>query len=464
MKKWTKGLIAAAFAGAFVLTGCSAITQIKNDNTEILYGGGSVVSVGDYLFYGNGYASGVSDYSTSSDSEYKVAQAYSYLSRTNLKDFKENQYKNENEVNKISDRVTGYSESYMFAIGKYIYYATPNLHKTNENKFVWNYVSIFRTGINGGSSEEIYTTEAYDSSKAQFRALSYNGKNYLFIYDGTNLIKLTLEDKVSIDKLNSSAVTSVALPDEGEDWNGFVYYTTARESEFGQKGNVVYRVNVASNESKEICKEVNLTVTFTGRVKNKIFFSRKVEGNSFTETYMYDADTAGTNSFNTASKRFFNLEVFDVDGVAEGNSQYNGYTFSVNLNDKTQVMYYNLLKDETSVFIAGSEGYANTVANYGTYFYYMTSDKIMRKTFDTQEVTTIVSDMTIKNDGFGYDFFYIDGKISNLKNIYFYAQIPEDPNEESDSETDKESTKDENYYLYKIDSNGAKKPALVGKN
>lgn len=460
MKKWTKGLIAAAFAGAFVLTGCSTITQIKNDSTEILYNGGSVVSVGDYLFYGNGYASGVADYSVSSDSEYKAAQKYAYLSRTKLNGFKENHYKNENEVNKLSDRVAGYSESYMFAVGKHIYYATPNLHKTNENKFVWKYVSIFRMGLNGENNEEIFTTEAYDSSKAELRALSYNGKNYLFIFDGTNITRLTLGDKVTAKKLNSADVTSVAFPSEGEDWNGYIYYTTARESEVGQKGNVAYRVSAEKDESEKICQEVNLTVTFTGRVKNKVFFSRKVEGKSFTETYCYDADAAGSNSFITSSKRFFTLEIFDIEAAAEDNTQYNGYTFSVTVNDKTQVMYYNSLKNETTVFIEGSVGYANTVASYGTYFYYMTSDKIMRKTFDSLEETTIVSDMTIKNDGFGYDYFYNNGEITNLNNIYFYAQIPEDP----DAESDEKTTKDENYYLYKIDANGAKKAALVGKN
>lgn len=457
MKKWTKGLLAVAFAGAFILTGCSSIEQVKNDKTEILYNGGSVVAVGDYLYYGNGYASGVSDYSTSSDSEYKTAQEYSYLARTNLSGRTDSQYKNGNNVDKLNDRIAGYGSSYMFVLGNDIYFATPNLHKTNENKYVWKYISFFKMGINGGKAQEIYTTESYDEGTAEVRALSYNGKHYLVIFDGTNLVKISLgSDKV--EKLTDATVTSVALPAEGESWNGMIYYTTANSSEVGQKGNVAYRVNVENANSEKICQEINLTVTFTGRVKNKVFFSRKTESSSFTETYVFDADNANGKSFNTASKRFYNLAIDSISEVSVDNTLYNGYTFEVTVNSKTQVMYYNQMKDEISLFIAGEAGYANTVASYGTYFYYMTSDKIMRKTFDTNEETTIVSDMTIKNDGFGYDYYYVDGAISNLNNIYFYAQVPVD-------EDDKESkdTQNTNYYLFKVDANGAKKPALVGK-
>lgn len=457
MKKWTKGLLAVAFAGAFVLTGCSSIDQVENNKTEILYNGGSIVAVGDYLYYGNGYASGVSDYSTSSDGEYKTAQEYSYLARTNLNGRSDSQYKNENNVDKLNDRIAGYSSSYMFVLGNNIYFATPNLHKTNENKYVWNYVSFFKMGINGGKAQELYTTETYDESTAQVRALSYNGKHYIIIFDGTNLVKISLEND-SVQKLTSTAVTSVALPDEGEKWNGTIYYTTANNSEVGQKGNIVCRVNIENDKSEEICKEINLTITFTGRVKNKVFFSRKTEGSDFTETYVFDADNANGRTFNTASKKFYNLVINNINEVSEDNTLYNGYTFEVTVNSKTQVMYYNQMKNETSIFLAGETGFANTVASCGTYFYYMTSDKIMRKTFDTNEETTIVSDMTIKNDGFGYDYYCVDGAISNLNSIYFYAQVPVNESDESSGEE-----KDSNYYLFRVDANGAKKPSLIGK-
>lgn len=458
MKKWTKGLIATLFTGAIIFTGCSSIAQVKNDKTEILYNGGSVVAVGDYLYYGNGYASGVNDYDVKSDSEYNTAKDYSYLSRTKLTDRVDSQYKNENEVNKLNDRIAGYSNSYMFALGNYIYFASPNLHKTSGNEYVWEYVSLFRIGLNGGNAEEIYTTKAYNSSSANIKALSYNNNHYLIVFDGTNLVQINIGNKISVKEIGTA--TSVALPDENESWNGNIYYTTENNSTYGHDGNIAYSYNVETESSKKICQEINLTVTFTGRVGNKVFFSRSVKGNSNVETYIYDADNANGLEFNSASKRFYNLAISDIDAVAENNTTYYGYTFTVTTESKTQVMYYNELNKSTSVFISADTGYANTVASWGTYYYYMTSDSIVRKTLDTKEETTIVSDMTIKNDGFAYDYYYTDGNISGLKNIYFYAQVPAEETEDDEETT----SSDTNYYLYKVDYNGARKPALVGKN
>ena len=468
MKKWTKGLLLGIFASTIVISGCSSISPVKNESKEILFNGGSVVSVGDYLFYGNGFAGGVDDFNTSSNSEYNLAKQYSYLSRVNKDGFVKSKFANENKVEKLDDAVVGYSNAYMFVLGNYIYYATPNLHKTSQNKYIWKYVTFFRSDLSGGNKKEIYTTTAYDSAKAKIRAVSYNNSHYLIVYDGTNLVKISLGNTCST-KVISNKVTSVALPDEGENWNGYIYYTENRESDIGQKGNVVYKVNVEDDQISKICQENDLTITFTGRVENTLFYTFKNEMTSISETYILNADNQLGN-FATSGKRFYSLEIFDVDAIASENELYKGYVFSTNVSDKTQVMYYNIYqasKDynySPKIFITGEEGYLDCVVSYGTLFYYSTSEAIMQKNVTSKDYSnsakTIVSDMTINTGSFGYDFSYVDGEISRLNNIYFYAQRVYD---EEAEDYDEEEATDENYYLYAVNSNGLSEPALFGK-
>ena len=459
MKKGIKTVLAGALLATTLIAGCSGITPITNKEKGILFNGGGVVSVGDHLIFANGFVSGVEDFSTSSDSEYKKAQKYAYLSRTDMSKFEGSISKNENQVNKLSDKVVGYANTYMFVKGNNLYYATPNLHKTKENKHVWKYVTFFKSDLNGGGQKEIYTTKAYDSSKAEIRALEYNDKYYIVIFDGTNIVKIDLSnDKASTI---SSKATSVALPDENEQWDGNIYYTESRESDVGQAGNITYKASIESGKSEQICNRTDITISFTGRVKDTLFYSMTKEGISITETYIYDT-VSQKGSIDTAGSMFYSLPISNVEGVAENNTEYNGFTFTVSVSSKTQVLYYNSNKAANNVYyesemlLGVDEDYTDYILDYGTDFYYTTSSGIFKVDLVSKNTQKIVSDMTIKNGVYGYDYKYVDGEISRLNNIYFYAQIVED-------EETEEKESDENYYLYSIDKDGLTDPVLVGK-
>lgn len=459
MKKIAKCVFGALSASAFMImgvTGCSGVQNINNNTNGIIYNGGSVVSVGDYLFYGNGFVSGVDEFNDSSSSEYDAAKEYAYLSRINKSEYDGTKYKSSSNVQKISDRVVGYSNAYMFVSGEYIYYATPNLHQTNQNKYIWKYVSIFRSKLNGDDKKEVFTTTAYNASTAQIRALSFENKNYLIIFDGTNLVRITLDDKIST-KIISDSVTGVALPKEGEQWNGDIYFTEDRNS----TSNIVYKASVTDGEKEEICKENGLKVTFTGRVGNKIFYSR--EQDSIKETYILDLDNQ-QGSFASAGKWFYALEISNVTVIAENNSLLNGYLFTTNKSDSTVVMYYNISKaKENDLYLAEefvSSGYANTVVVYDDNLYYTTSDSIIMKNIYSKQEKVIVSGMTIKAGYFGYDYKYIDDEIVRLNNIYFYATRVYD---ETAEDYDAENVTDQESYLYAVDASGVKDPVIFGK-
>ena len=460
MKNWKKGLLALAFTGVLVLTGCSTIKDVSNDQSGIVYNGGSVVSVGDHLFYANAFESGVTSFDTSSSSEYDNASRHAYLARTNKAEYAGTEFENPTKVEKISDKLVGYSNMYMFVCGDYIYYATPNIHKTSENKHIWTYVSIYRCRLNGKDNKELFTTTAYNSSTAQIRALSYNNKDYLVIYDGANINILTLGNKVT-SKFVSDGVTSVALPDEGEAWDGNIYFTTDRNSTAGQSGNIVYKASVTNGDKVKICQENGLTITFTGRVANNLFYTRKQ--NDISETYKLDLEVQ-TGSFATAGRWFYALEIFDVEGVAEGNDLYNGYLFCATRSSTTQVMYYNTFEASQNVGYSATvfveSAYADTVTVFRENFYYTTSDKMIKKNVVSGEEETIVSDMSIRSGYFGYDFKYVDGNITRLNNIYFYATRVYDKDAEDYDESAATDTKN---YLYGVDASGVETPKLISQ-
>ena len=463
MKKRVKGILTGALVATMFIAGCSGIAPVTNNQSGIIYNGGAVVSVGDHLIYANGFVSGVDDFSVSSDSEYKAAQSYAYLSRTNKAEFIGDKYENENQINQLSSSVVGFSNNYMFALGNNLYYASPNLHKTSENKHVWKYISIFKSDLSGNNEKEIYTTTAYDSTKAQIKALEFEGSYYLVIFDGTNIVSINLSNDNA--HIVSEKATSVALPDENESWDGYIYYTESRLSDVGQKGNIVYKSNIKEMSSSIICQENDLTIKFTGRVENTLFYSRTNEVNGVTETYSHNTENQ-TLSFKTAGKRFYSLEISNVESVAENNTLYKGYTFDVVVSSKTQVMYYNIYTANNTqayqpeILLTGDSGFADMIVNYGLDYYYITAESIEKIDLSSKQTQTIVSGFTFTPGVYGYDFAYVDGEISRLDNIYFFSQIPELENEDESSEG---TEKDENYYLYGVEASGVSDPFLVGK-
>ena len=464
MKKFTKGILATLFIGTFTIAsvvGCSPIKNIENKESGIVFNGGSVVSVGDYIFYGNGFASGVNDYNKKSETEYNKAKSYAYLARIKKSDYNGDKFKSATNIDKIADKIVGYSNAYMFVCGNYIYYATPNMHKTKTNEHIWEYVSIFRSKLNGEGNSEVYTTSSYNADKAKIRALSFNNENYLLVYDGTNLVSLKLGEKVSVNTISSEA-TSVALPKEGENWNGFVYFTEDRTNDIGQKMNYVYKASVKNGtKGNPINSDYASSVLFTGRVKDVLFYT-KTEGN-ISETKMLDLNKQ-QGDFATSSESFYELAISNIQEIGQGNTLYGGYVFTATRLDKTQVMYYNNYNAKDYGYTAEvlvEDGYANTVAVDGLNFYYTTSDKLLRKSVTNLSVEqTLVSDVSIRSGYFGYDYTYIDKTPVKLDNIYFYATRLYDKEAE---DYDESKATDENSYLYSVSADGVGEIKLLSR-
>lgn len=465
MKKILSLLLCMLFGCAIFLTGCAGLPVVENKEKGIIYNGGAVSLVSDYLFFANGFTK---DYSSMADMDaYNKASKYSNLNRVKLEDLKDaTQYKSSEKVETVSKNdVVGYGKTYTFAYGDYVYYVCPNTHKTNENKQAFDYLSVFKIKNDGSSKKELMTTKTkFDSTNGKIVALEYDDVAYLMIYDGSNFTVFDITNGDS-KKLALEKITSIALPQEEADWDGRFYYTKDRENADGMSGNDVYMTNLAGEE-KQITKkgENTKTIKFIDRIDDTNFFTISTEGETSATTYTIEGEQFGTEKFSTAYEFFYPKEisnVFKVDG-GDAYKDIDGYVFTAN----GVVLYQNTIKggDPAPLFDNSTYASAKVIAVSGAYAYFATSTAVYKVMFSNGEVTTLVEEMTITTDAFGYTFNVADGKKLGLKDIYFFAQrmYDEEAEKEESTEEEEEKEKDENIYLFQVSSNGGK-AKLVGK-
>ena len=457
MKKFGRIISLFLLAGLFsvALVGCSTSSGISNSKSDqIIFNGGIISVVDDNLFYANGYVDG----EITTMDEYNAAAEYSYLARLDSNE-STSAYSSPENVNKLNSEVLGYENAYSFVLGDYVYYASPNKHRTSSNEHVFTYVSIFKTRLNGADTAELMTTSSFDSATAEFRAVQTQGQSYLLVFDGTALSSINLSnDEVSEI---SSAATSVALPREGESFDGKVYFTEDKDNSYGQSGNEVFEYNLLTGEKNAIMKTINNTITFTGRVGDELFFTRLNETTQVSRTYRLDTQRLASAAFLSAAESFYSAEIDNIFRIESNTaSGYNGYVFTSSLSGEAQLLYRRD-SDSSTVRLAASDEFSSILFVNKDFVFFSTESGISYKSVMTpSETTTLVSDMTIISTKIGYERF----ESGNLKNIYFYAQrVYEETDEVTDETTDSEEETDTNYYLYKLSFTAQTTPQLLSK-
>lgn len=452
MKKWTK-ILCSAVGGVlglgFLLTGCATVGDIKNPSNEVVFNGNSAVMIDGHLYYGNSFA----DISTfSNDDSYKSSAKLSYLARlnTNASSFATDgkDFSPEN-VEKVAEKVAGHENSFMFALGNYIYYATPNREEISNgdgtSSYQYSYTTLFRSKLNGDDVKEIYTTNGEIS---QIEVLKYGGKYYVVIYAGTTLVKIEVGDKVGDVKTIAEDVTGVAMPETYQqdkagstlDFNGYIYYTTARTVEdYANASGTQFNRVLLTSDSGEKMSATTSSISLIGREKDVVFFTK--DGATYSVNV---ANNASKNIFtdNGNATRLYNGSVTDLDLIASDNVDY-GYIFK----SSETLMYKEVNASATSVKFVDGEGAEITDYNFlaadGTVRYISTTTGIYKADFATISNGSITCDTIVKMTGIHDGSLYAyDGKY-----IYFYAQLQdlEDKAEEDASITET----DANYYLYR---------------
>ncbi len=476
MKKWAKMLCCFALVGFMLvggLAGCATVSNIKNDYEGIIYNGTSAVRVGDYLYFANAYSDSGS---FTKDSDYTNATKNSYLARVNLENLDaKNPYFSPKKVENVSSEVTGFGDSFMFVLGQNIYYATPNRqmmkNDSGQSAYFFNYTTIFKSGLNGDGKTKLYTTS---DEISQIEALKFEDKYYIVMLAGQKIIKIDLKsNKVTTLAEN---VTSVAIPktcrtnanNSTLDWNGQIYFTTARDSESALKDtNLLKKIGI--NETDPQKAETVYTqgnVTLISREQDVIFFS---ESKTNIESAVYKLDVkANPNSsdfYDAAKKKqlfFSGSTVTDLTHIATKSVDY-GYIYTANsslryssnngksgkitlmLNDTELSSYKTLCVIDRIIYLSTTSGIysadlSNVFINGGA--------NVQIKCKEIVSMTGIADNNLHAFDG---------------KYIYFYASlqtIPDESQDESENETEEET--DDNLYLYRANISGDEGFQLLG--
>ena len=448
MKKLLSLLLCGMFGLAVFLTGCgNGLTNVENTEKGIIYNGGSVAMVGDYLFFANGFAS---DHASMEDmAAYNNATKYAGLNRVQKDNVNSaTLYAPSDKVEKVSQNdLVGMAQTYMFAYGDNLYYVAPTTHKTNENKIAFDHLSVFKINYNGtGRSEIFYTESAFDTTNGKIVALEYNNVAYIMIYDGANLVTIDITNGGT--KTNLDEVTSVAFPQEYADWNGVLYFT--KDADASTSGNEVYQIKVDGTNETQLTREGELseTVKFIERYDDQVFFTMGEEGAEVSHTYLADASDIDSSFFTAAGEIYYYSAISDVIKVCteESLSRLAGFIFTSN----GVVMYQNEFTQEDPQVLIDSSTYSNAkvIAAIGEYVYFSTASGIYKVSLSTKQIVELVTEMTITTGVCGYTYQMLDGEKVALDKIYFYAQ------REYDEEDEDVDTSDENVYLYQVSANG----------
>ena len=453
MKKTTK-LLCGLLGVGLLLTGCATVGNIKNKESELIYNGNSAVMINDsYLYYGNSFA--VSE-DFKDDKDYKNSAKLSYLARLNVGaelSAKSADY-SPKKVENVAKEVAVHEKSFMFALGNYIYYLTPNRKKfeNEEGKLVqqYGYSTLYRSKLNGDKKKALYTTSAEVS---RVEVLKYGKKYYLVMLAGTNLIRFELGSKAKRTTL-AKDVTSVALPktyEKNKDgstlaWNGNIYYTKSLDIEDNEgivSGNKIMKISIAGGEEVEVGSgKDGKSVSLVGREGDIVFYT--YDG----DTFVHDTNEKSANGsdirFSISKTAYAVGEISDVytlyandvlgyvytaDGSLicrpDGEKEI---TVTLNYEDKS-VDDYNVL------FVTGRTMYlATTSAIYAADFSQVLNGST---TIDCTALVKMADGSIYDGDRYAFDGEY----------VYYYAKLQEIESED-DSDEDK-TVSDTTYYLYR---------------
>lgn len=444
MKKTTK-LLCGLLGVGFLLTGCATVSSIKNKDSELVYIGNSAVMINDsYLYYGNSFADSSA---FEDDSDYKNSAKLSYLARleagANLS-AKDIDYSPKN-VKTVAKEVAVHDKSFMFALGNYIYYLTPNRKKfeNDEGKLVqqYGYSTLYRSKLNGDKKKALYTTSG---EVTQIEVLKYGKKYYLVMLAGTDLIRFELGKKVS-RKTIAKDVVSVALPETYEkningstrDWNGQIYYTKSLKDDDNPSvsGTSVMKLNLSTGKEEGVGGGQGVTITLVGRERDVVFYT--------CNDASFQIDTNENSRFTVPEQAYSSSEISNVYTLYA--EDVLGYIYNANSKlicrpvgeeERAVNLNYNgeSLSEYQILFVTGRTAY---LATTGAIYRADLSKALNGQTVDCTAIVKM-DESSIYNGGrYAFDGTY----------IYYYAKLQSLDTDEEDA--DKEETADDTYYMYR---------------
>ena len=393
MKKiWTiLGCLLLSFC--FLLAGCSGLEMPAND-AKVYGNGGTVVQKGDYVYFANAYTgySSLSDNVSNKKGESGLYSLYRVkVSDTNgTLDLDEQGNVKNAEV--VVEKVVGFEYSNLYIVGDYLYFSSPNMHKTSANEHKFELISIFRVKLDGSGLKELYTTETYSGDWAIYEI---NDVNYVVTYEGSEIVRHTINKKAKLEDkvVLADNVTKAVLP-QGKNYanDNKIFFTTAlseTDKTLGLTGNILKSVDIESKNVKTLSNngdtiEImaynfgNLIYNVKNLTDDKYVWANDFNGNAQRLTYWQVTDAFVASVMNQGLKLIYTYE----DNVVIQN--FGSYQTSVLIEGKATIInidedyvYYTLdnkisrisLVDNTTVEIYENSSMADVYDFDGRYIY-----------------------------------------------------------------------------------------------
>lgn len=431
MKKYLVSLCSFVFCVALILTGCATVSDVYVNGKaiyfdDIAYFEGQVAVVGDYLYYANGFTD-----ITVEDFDYGASSKLTNLSRIKIsstfdyaKDVEDKQNTSPKGIETVSNKLVGYKNQNMFALGSYLYFTSANIHKTKDAENDYSQVSLFRVKFNGDGQEELGTFKHDDNSI--LKAVK-DGDNFYYLITApasdskTDVYSIKIGDNCEKAKKIVQNAESVVLCDEDSTIKNVIYTVDAED--FTEATDCVKAVSLNGDALDNLDNGVSgATITLNGRVGDEVFYSRSQD--AINEVYHKNI---GGQSTSFASGKVFHAttKVNKVSAVADG------YMF---IGDTSKSVMYKADFEKDAQYVLGSGEYTDVLFADGEYIYYSNATSISRVSVLTKEKQTLVSMTAIISGQCGYDGEY----------VYYFAQLENQGDEE----------KDTNYYMYRVDKEG----------
>lgn len=393
MKKGLGILSALVLCICFIFSGCSP--KLEMPTGDVLSNGGSVVTIGDYVYYANTFV----DYSTltgDDNTENTTKQNALYRLKTDEYGYtivdEDNAISN---IEKVYSKISGFNNANMFISGNYLYFTSPNIHKeqkTGNDRF--DLTTLFRIKLDGTGFKEIYTTKTI---QGKFYLVTEENP-YLLIFDDNKIVKLDIKENLSSPKTLLEDVTDTVFPSQ-YGLIDYIYYTTdinEDDKNAGVTGNYLYRYNISTNESTKLGKPTQQTITLVAYEFGNLYYKLLIDKEAC--YYSQKLDTGwGANSTQWTV-------VGDVDGT-DSISQFTpiNENYVVYKYDSKIYLNYEILVNED----------ANIELVDGDYVYYSNSEGLYKISYKDKQEQTVAEQANIQTGSCDIAGEY----------VYFYAKL-----------------------------------------
>ena len=405
MKKCLSIIAVLMLSVCFLLSGCSP--KLEMPTGQIQSNGGRVVMVGDYVYHANTFV----DYTTlEGNANTKDTTEQNAIIRFKTDNYGYVNYNDEHvmqDSEEVCKKIAGYNNSNMFVIGEYLYFTSPNAHKTSDGKDMFNLSTLFKVKLDGTEQEEIFSTS---TTQGKFFLVTEQNP-YLLVFDNNQIIKLNLDGK---HKVLADGVLDTIFPKE-YGVISTVYYTkdiSTMDKNIGLSGNLLYKLDLATGTSTKLGKPQSHTITFVAYQNNILYYKKLVDG----EALYY------SNTFNGGFEAGEQLLTAVGEVAGSDGSVTDSISYFMPINEENYVYVYNtkIHLNKSSTPLVNEAATIEMV--YGDYVYYTTSNGIYRISYKDKQVQTVATITNIQPGSLEvageYLYFYAYAE-NNVTNTYY---------------------------------------------